>query len=92
MPRDHSLKSALGSIASTSIKERQEGLDLLRDIFSVPQNCQALQQSREGLGWLQVFQTLFGLVKMERQAALKKGKGASGESFAIHNMAFGSMG
>lgn len=74
MVRDTSLSAALDAIASSSIKDRQEGLELLTEILSKPSNCEQLQNNKEGLGWLQVFQTLFGLVKMERASALRKTK------------------
>ena len=81
MPKDWSVRSALDLIASTSIKDRQEGLDLLTEICSNPNNCQSLQNTPEGTGWLQVFQTVFVLVKTERTTALKSLKTSKGKHF-----------
>jgi len=74
MPRDTSVKAALELMAGSLIKDRQEGLDLLTEICSNPANCQQLQNTPGGLGWLQVFQSLFKLVKLEQRAAVDLSK------------------
>jgi hypothetical protein len=74
MPKDNSVRAALELIAANLIKERQEGLDLLTEICSNPANCQQLQATPGGLGWLQVYQSLFKLVRLEQRAALDTAK------------------
>lgn len=83
MPKDWSVRSALDLIASGSIKDRQEGLELLTEICSSPANCQSLQNTPDGTGWLQVFQSVFVLVKTERATALKSLKTSKGRSWVI---------
>jgi hypothetical protein len=74
MPRDTSVKTALELISSSTIKDRQEGLELLTEICSNAANCVSLQNTLGGLGWLQVFQSLFKLVRAEQATAMKPTK------------------
>jgi hypothetical protein len=80
MGRENSLKHALAQISSDKVKDRADGQDLLRQIFSVRKNCESLAERKDGGGWLHTFQTMFGAVMMERTASLKAGKSTSAAS------------
>lgn len=75
MPRDTAFSEALSKISSDKIKDRAEGMASLRTIFQSNTSVENLSSVTENAGWLQTFQVLFGVVKMERAASLKKGKG-----------------
>ncbi len=72
-----SLKSAITLIASDKVKDRIDGQELLREIFSVRANCETLSSQPDNAGWLHVFQQCFGAVMLERAAAVKPGKASS---------------
>jgi hypothetical protein len=74
MPRNAAFSEALSKVSSDKIKERSEGMESLRTIFQSQTSVENLSGVTDGVGWLQTFQTLFGVVKMERNASLKKGK------------------
>jgi hypothetical protein len=80
MPRNPAFSEALSRVSSDKIKERAEGMESLRTIFQSQTAVENLSTVTEGAGWLQTFQTLFGVVKMERAASLKKGKTGAGSS------------
>ncbi|GHJ83815.1 hypothetical protein NliqN6_0217 [Naganishia liquefaciens] len=80
MPRDTAFAEALSKISSDKIKDRAEGMASLRTIFQSNTSVENLSAVAENAGWLQTFQVLFGVVKMERAASLKKGKGPAGSS------------
>ena len=76
----NSLKHALAQISSDKVKERADGQDLLRQIFSVRENCESLADRKDGSGWLHTFQTIFGAVMLERAASLRAAKSTSAGS------------
>lgn len=82
MPRNAAFSDALSKVSSDKIKERSEGMESLRTIFQSQTSVENLSSVTEGAGWLTTFQTLFGVVKMERNNATRKGKtnGASSSS------------
>lgn len=86
-----SLKTTLELVGSDKIKERSQGLLLLREIFKDDGNCERLAMaaahegdSRGGGGggdrgsWLYVLQAVFGCVGVERAAAIKAMGGGAG--------------
>lgn len=80
MPRDTAFSEALSKISSDKIKDRAEGMASLRTIFQSNTSVENLSTVTDNAGWLQTFQVLFGVVKMERAASLRKGKGSAGSS------------
>jgi ataxia telangiectasia mutated family protein len=80
MPRNVAFAEALSKISSDKIKDRAEGQALLRTIFQSNTSVENLSSVTDNAGWLQVFQVLFGVVKMERAASLKRGTGKTGGS------------
>ncbi len=77
------LQSALKLCASDKVKDRSQGQEHVREIFSNRENLAAFQEtaSRDGgAGWVAFFQCLFQVVVVEKKAAVKKGDSAQGGS------------
>ena len=88
MPRSNvAFSEALSRVSSDKIKERAEGMEQLRTIFQSQSSIENLSNVDDSIGWLQTFQTLFGVVKMERDHCMKKGK-STGSSAANSGMLF----
>ncbi|EJD07243.1 uncharacterized protein FOMMEDRAFT_100399 [Fomitiporia mediterranea MF3/22] len=67
------LKSVINQLKSDKLKDRQQGLSSLREVFSRNSVVDNLDPDGDGKSWLVVFQALFTAVLNERSAALKKG-------------------
>jgi hypothetical protein len=68
--------------SGTLIKERTQGLEQIRDIFSSRDNVTRFQDtaSKEGgMGWVAFFQCLFQVVIAEKKVVLKKAASAPGK-------------
>jgi ataxia telangiectasia mutated family protein len=68
------LQPALRLYASDKVKDRSQGSEIIREIFSNKENLQIFQEtaSREsGTGWLAFFQCLFQVVVTEKKGVLK---------------------
>ncbi|KAI5453722.1 Serine/threonine-protein kinase tel1, variant 2 [Naganishia albida] len=92
MPRNAAFSEALAKVSSDKIKERAEGMETLRTIFQSQASVENLSGVTDGAGWLQTFQTLFGVVKMERAASSKKGKTGLQSSSAAETRLSNAMG
>nr|ODO03836.1 hypothetical protein L204_00175 [Cryptococcus depauperatus CBS 7855] len=69
------LHSALSLYSSTKIKDRVQGLQKVKDIFSNRENLlvfQAAAAKEGGAAWVAVFQCLFRVVSLEKSLVLKK--------------------
>lgn len=76
------LRSALKLYESDKVKERSQGGELLREIFSSRENLAAFQEAGTkdgGGGWVALFQCLFQAVIKEKKAALKSNATVQGE-------------
>ncbi|KAJ9107053.1 hypothetical protein QFC19_002922 [Naganishia cerealis] len=80
MSRSAAFSNALSKVSSDKVRERAEGMEQLRTIFQSQTSVENLSSVTDGVGWLQTFQTLFGVVKMERDQCLKRGKSTSSSS------------
>lgn len=84
------LQSALRLYESDKVRDRAEGHNRIRDIFSNRENLLAFQEtaSRDGgAGWVAFFQCLFQVVVLEKKGWLKKASGGpQGESTASISM------
>ena len=67
------LKSVIAQLKSDKLKERQQGLTSLREVFSRDSVVENLDPDGDGKAWLVVFQALFTAVLNERSTAIKKG-------------------
>ncbi|WWD21232.1 hypothetical protein CI109_105716 [Kwoniella shandongensis] len=70
------LQSALRLYSSDKIKDRSQGLEQIREIFSNRENLAIFQEtaSKEGgAGWIAFYQCLFQVVVMEKKAVVKRG-------------------
>ncbi|KLO07453.1 hypothetical protein SCHPADRAFT_1001651 [Schizopora paradoxa] len=68
------LKQVLTLLKSDKSKDRQQGINSLKDAFGRREAIQKLDaEKKDGRAWLIVFQALFSTVLSERTAALKKG-------------------
>ncbi|ORY28799.1 hypothetical protein BCR39DRAFT_533939 [Naematelia encephala] len=70
------LQAALKLYSSDKVKERAQGHDAIRGIFSSRENLSNFQETaakQGGEGWIAFFQCLFQVVVTEKKAALKKG-------------------
>jgi ataxia telangiectasia mutated family protein len=67
------IKSVAAQLKSEKPKERQEGIQSLRDIFKHEQVIHKLDDAGDGRAWLFTFQALFETVLHEKRACLKKG-------------------
>ncbi|KDR80743.1 hypothetical protein GALMADRAFT_241175 [Galerina marginata CBS 339.88] len=81
------LRAVLDSLKSDKIKERQEALTSLREVFSQDKVLQQFHISQKGgqstpTLWLPVFQALFHTVMLEKATATKKSNAKSGTSSA----------
>lgn len=72
------LAGAISLVSSDKIKERTEGCQLLRQMFAISSNVEALSSTADG--WLKILQALFGAVAVERTASLRTTKSSSGAS------------
>ena len=68
------LKTVIDRLKSEKVKERQEGIALLRSAFA---REDAVYSIEDGRGWLVLYQALFTAVKIEKVDAVKK-SGKSG--------------
>ena len=68
------LKTVIDRLKSEKVKERQEGIALLRSAFA---REDAVYSIEDGRGWLVLYQALFTTVKIEKADAVKK-SGRSG--------------
>lgn len=66
------LGAVLGQVKSEKIKERQEGLAAIRDLFERDSAVLKLDTTGDGRVWLAVFQALFAAVANEKAAYTKK--------------------
>ena len=76
------LQNALKLCSSEKVKDRSQGQEYVRDIFSSQENLLIFQEtaSRDGgAGWIAFFQCLFQVVVVEKKAAVKKGAATQGE-------------
>ncbi|WVF65515.1 hypothetical protein IAT40_000243 [Kwoniella sp. CBS 6097] len=76
------LQTALRSYQSDKIKERGQGLEQLREIFSNRENINTYQEIAQrdgGAGWVALFQCLFQVVVMEKRLATKAGARAQAD-------------
>ncbi|OCF35599.1 hypothetical protein I316_02654 [Kwoniella heveanensis BCC8398] len=76
------LQTALRLYQSDKIKERGQGLEQLREIFSNRENINTYQdiaQRDGGAGWVALFQCLFQVVVMEKRLATKAGARAQAD-------------
>ncbi len=85
------LPHAISLISSDKVKDRQEGLLFIKEIFSRKGSVEQISQTgngnsrdgeNNGFTWLRIFQALFGYVGVERGASLKVVKSTSGASTA----------
>ena len=87
------LQSALRLYESDKIRDRADGHNRIRDIFSNRENLAAFQETAArdgGAGWVAFFQCLFQVVVLEKKAWLKKASGGpQGESSAARGLGFG---
>lgn len=67
------LKAVLTQLKSDKIKERQEGISSLRNVFAGSSIINNLDESGDGRAWLVVFQALFTAVLAERKLCTKNG-------------------
>lgn len=63
------LKTVIDRLKSEKVKERQEGIALLRSAFSREDAVYSIEDAR---GWLVLYQALFTAVKIEKVDAVKK--------------------
>lgn len=63
------LKTVIDRLKSEKVKERQEGIALLRSAFSREDAAYSIE---DGRGWLVLYQALFTAVKIEKVDAVKK--------------------
>lgn len=63
------LKTVIDRLKSEKVKERQEGIALLRSAFA---REDAVYSIEDGRGWLVLYQALFTTVKIEKVDAIKK--------------------
>ncbi|KAN0061912.1 Serine/threonine-protein kinase tel1 [Thecaphora frezii] len=68
-----SLQAALDLLRTERIKDRQEGVALVEQIFRDPLNVAQLDPKEDGKAWLKTFQSLFACVLLDKAACLKKG-------------------
>ena len=68
------LKTVIDRLRSEKVKERQEGISLLRSAFA---REDAVYSIEDGRGWLVLYQALFTAVKIEKTDTVKK-SGKSG--------------
>ena len=76
------LQNALKLCSSEKVKDRFQGQECVRDIFSSQENLVIFQDtaSRDGgAGWVAFYQCLFQVVVVEKKAAVKKGAATQGE-------------
>lgn len=79
------LQSALRLYESEKVRDRAEGQNRIRDIFSNRENLLAFQEtaSRDGgAGWVAFFQCLFQVVVLEKRVWLKKASGGPQGAFS----------
>ncbi len=77
------LQTALKLCGSDKIKDRSQGQEHVREIFSNRENLIVFQETASkdgGAGWVAFFQCLFQVVVVEKKAAVKKGASVQGES------------
>ncbi|TFY59771.1 hypothetical protein EVG20_g7665 [Dentipellis fragilis] len=68
----NNLKAVLQQLRSEKVKERQEGVNSLRDAFARDSVVNLLDEAGDGRAWLAVFQALFTAVVNEKAACTKK--------------------
>lgn len=68
----NNLKTLLAQLKSDKLKERQQGIASLREVFSRDSAVEHLDQNGDGRAWLVVFQAVFTAVVNERSTAVKK--------------------
>ncbi|WVQ93187.1 hypothetical protein IAU59_000251 [Kwoniella sp. CBS 9459] len=76
------LQTALRLYQSDKIKERGQGLEQLREIFSNRENINTYQEIAQrdgGAGWVALFQCLFQVVVKEKRLATKAGANAQAD-------------
>ena len=76
------LQAALRLCGSDRVKDRAQGQENVRQIFSNRENLVHFQEtaSRDsGAGWVAFYQCLFQMVVVEKKAAVRKGASAQGE-------------
>lgn len=78
-----SLRQATTLLKGEKIKERQEGLALIKEIFSDERNLEALDPKGDGKSWLATFQSLFNTVIIEKTTCTKKGSWTDAQPVAL---------
>lgn len=73
----NNLKTVLHQLKSDKVKERQEGISSLRNVFARDSTVLSLDEAGDGRAWLVVFQALFTSVLNEKSALSKKSKNTS---------------
>jgi ataxia telangiectasia mutated family protein len=77
------LQSALKNYSSDKIKDRAQGQEAIREIFSDRDNLNIFQNTARqegGAGWIAFFQCIFQVVVADKKAVMKKGGKAQGQS------------
>ncbi|KAG9313005.1 hypothetical protein JVU11DRAFT_6444 [Chiua virens] len=75
------LKTVIDRLKSEKVKERQEGITLLRSAFA---REDAVYSIEDGRGWLVLFQALFTTVKIEKADVVKKNGRSGAVGTAAH--------
>lgn len=68
----NNLKTLLQQLKSDKIKERQDGISLLRTVFANAKAVQNLDEKGDGRAWLVIFQALFTCVLTEKSSLTTK--------------------
>ena len=71
------LKQIIQQLKSDKLKDRQQALVHLREVFSKKEVVESFDPEKSGKPWLIVFQSLFEAVLNERKAASRKGASVS---------------
>jgi len=82
------LKTAIECLKSSKVKERQEGISSLKEVFARDDAVLKIT-SKDGRAWLVVFQALFTAVANEKAECEKKvasGKGATAGAAALRRL------
>ncbi|WVR09037.1 hypothetical protein IAU60_006097 [Kwoniella sp. DSM 27419] len=85
------LATALRLYQSDKIKERAQGLEQLKEIFSNRENlalCQETYAREGGSGWVAFFQCLFQVVIMEKKMVVKAGASAQADKRLADSISF----
>ncbi|KAA1469011.1 hypothetical protein DENSPDRAFT_795376 [Dentipellis sp. KUC8613] len=78
----NNLKAVIHQLHSEKVKERQEGVNSIRDAFARDSVVNALDEAGDGRAWLAVFQALFTAVVNEKAACTKKTTKSTGPTAA----------